>query len=193
MDISSNYGLLIFLALLLGTFYYFYVTLIRKRNTALEALSGIDVQLKKRANTIPNILKIASKYLKYEKGLMTEITELRSKATKGYNKKNAAEVKDHIAIAETLSGKMGQLMIAVENYPDLKADGAMMAAIDSYNEVEEQIAAARRFYNSAVTDLNNSVQVFPISFVARIVSIEQMPFYNVDEGAKAPIDASNFL
>lgn len=193
MDISSGHYLLVFFTILLGGFYYFYVILIRKRNTTLEALSGIDVQIKKRANTIPNILKIAAKYLTYEKGLMTEITELRSKATKGYNKKNTAEVKNHIAVAETLSGKMGQLMIAVENYPDLKADGAMMAAIASYNEVEEQIAAARRFYNASVTDLNNSVQVFPISFVARIVSIEQMPFYQVEEGVKAPIDAGNFL
>lgn len=193
MEFSSGYALLIFGGLLLASFYYFYVLLIRKRNMALEALSGIDVQIKKRANTIPNILKIASKYLKYEKELMTEITSLRAKATKNYNKKNTAEVKEHLAVAETLSGKMGQFMIAVENYPDLKADGTMMAAINSYNEVEEQIAAARRFYNSSVTDLNNSVQIFPISFVAKIVSVEQMPFYHVEESVKAPIDAGNFL
>lgn len=193
MEFSSGYALLIFFALLLGSFYYFYVILIRKRNAALEALSGVDVQIKKRANTIPNILKIASKYLNYEKDLMTEITSLRSKATKGYNKKNTTEVKEHLAVAETLSGKMGQLMIAVENYPDLKADGTMMAAINSYNEVEEQIAAARRFYNASVTELNNSAQIFPISFVAKLVSVEQMPFYHVEESVKAPIDASNFL
>ena len=84
-------------------------------------------------------------------------------------------------------------MVQVENYPDLKSDQTMLNAMNSYNEVEAQIAAARRFYNSAVKNLNNSVQIFPGNIIANMASIETMPFYEADEAAKAPIDASNFL
>ena len=81
----------------------------------------------------------------------------------------------------------------VEAYPDLKSDASMLQAQKTYNEVEEQIAAARRFYNSAVNNLNNSVQIFPGSVIANMINISEMPFYETDEASKAPVDASDFL
>lgn len=173
--------------------YFWYVSLIGKRNKAKEALSGIDVQLKKRSNLIPNILKIAARFMEHEKALMTEITELRSQVSKSIDEDDKVAVKDYFAAAEKLSGKMSQLMIAVENYPDLKSDQSMLQAQRTYNEVEAQIAAARRFYNSAVTTLNNSVQIFPGNMIAKMAGVTEMPFYEAEEAAKAPVDAGDFL
>ena len=174
-------------------FYFWYVSIISKRNTSLEALSGIDVQLKKRSNLIPNILKIAQKFLQHEKSLLTEITELREQTDKGYDKTDKNSVKEHLQVSELLAGKMGQLMVRVEAYPDLKSDQTMLQAMQTYNEVEAQIAAARRFYNSAVTALNNSVQIFPGNIIANVARVTEMPFYETDKAARAPVDASDYL
>ena len=179
--------------ILLIIFYFWYASIISKRNTGYEALSGIDVQLKKRSNLIPNILKIAQKFLEHEKSLLTEITELREQADKGYDKADKNAVQEHLQLSELLGGKMGQLMVRVEAYPDLKSDQTMVQAMQTYNEVEAQIAAARRFYNSAVTALNNSVQIFPGNIIANMAGVSEMPFYETDDAARAPVNADDFL
>ena len=186
-------GILLGLGLVVIIGYLWYVSLIKKRNTGREALSGIDVQLKKRSNLVPNILKIAQKYMDHEKSLLTEITELRALATKGYNEADSDAVKSHLEVAEKLNQKMSQLMISVENYPDLKSDNTMLQAMQTYNEVEAQLSAARRFYNSAVSELNTAVEIFPGSIIASMANVKVMPFYEADEVSKAPIDACDYL
>ena len=173
--------------------YFWYAGIISKRNKADESLSGIDVQLKKRSNLIPNILKIAQKFMDHEKSLITEVTELRTKVDSSYDKADPDAVMQHLAAAEQLSGRMGQLMIAVEAYPDLKSDQTMVQAMQTYNEVEAQIAAARRFYNSSVTQLNNAVQIFPGNLIAGIAGVAQKPFFEADEASRAPVHADSFL
>lgn len=189
MGISFWWILLLFA----GIIYFLYAKVISNRNKMLEALSGIDVQMKKRFDLIPNILKIAQKFLEHEKNLITEITQLRTKVQSDYNKKDKNAVAEHLSVAEGLQSKMGQLMISAENYPNLKSNETMVQAMRTYNEVEAEIAAARRFYNAAVTQLNNSVQIFPSSFIASIIGIEDMPFLKTDEKEKAPIDVDKFL
>ena len=88
---------------------------------------------------------------------------------------------------------MGALMVNVENYPELKSDNTMLQAMQTYNEVEAHISAARRFYNSAVSELNTAVEIFPGSIIASMASIKVMPFYEVSEAAKAPVDAAEYL
>lgn len=173
--------------------YFWYVGIIKKRNKALEGLSSIDVQLKKRANLIPNILTIAKKFMAHESKLLNEITEMRAKATPGYSKSDNNSIAQHLQNSEALASKMGQLMIAVENYPDLKSDQTMIQAMQTYNEVEGHIAAARRFYNASITTLNNSVQIFPGNLIAKLANVSQMPFYEAEEASKKPIDAGNIL
>lgn len=186
-------GILLGLGLAVIIAYLWYVSLIKKRNTGREALSGIDVQLKKRANLVPNILKIAQKYMDHEKSLLTEITELRTLATKGYSDIDPDAVKAHLEISEKLNQKMSQLMVSVENYPELKSDNTMLQAMQTYNEVEAQLSAARRFYNSAVSELNTAVEIFPGSIIASMASVKVMPFYEADEASKAPVDAADYL
>ncbi|MCG9728964.1 LemA family protein [Shewanella sp. Isolate13] len=186
-------GILLGSGLVVIIAYLWYVSLIKKRNTGREALSGIDVQLKKRSNLVPNILKIAQKYMDHEKSLLTEITELRSLAAKGYNHVDPDSVKAHLEVSEKLNQKMSQLMVSVENYPELKSDNTMLQAMQTYNEVEAQLSAARRFYNSAVSELNTAVEIFPGSIIASMASVKVMPFYEADEASKAPVDAADYL
>lgn len=184
--------LLIILApLALG--YFWYVSIIGKRNKAQEALSGIDVQLQMRGELIPNILTIAKKFMEHEKSLLAEITELRSGAEQAYDKANPEAVKDHLAQAAQLQSKMGQLMVQVEAYPQLKSDQTMMTAMQSYNEVEAHIAAARRFYNATVTQLNNAVQIFPGNIIASMAGVQPLPFYDAPESVTAPVNAKDIL
>ena len=173
--------------------YLLYARIIKNKNKVYEALAGIDVQLKNRSNLIPNILEIAKKFMEHEKELISSVTELRTKIDKDYDSNDSAAVKEHMAVASALDAQMGQLMISVEAYPDLKSDQTMQQAQLSYNEVETKIAAARRFYNSAVGQLNNSIEIFPGSFLAQYANASVMPFYEADEASKAPIDASSIL
>lgn len=185
--------LLIVVALLLSIVYFWYASIISKRNKALEALSGIDIQLKQRSSLIPNILKIAKAMMDHEMQLMSEITKLREKVDSLCDSRDIEQVKEHLVDAETLDERMGQLMIRVEQYPDIKSDQTMIQAQQSYNEVEAQLAAARRFYNASVTELNNAVQIFPGNLIASGAGVKEMPFYGIDDAAKAPVNADDYL
>lgn len=178
-------------AVILGWLYGMYVNLIKLKNKAKEAMSGIDIQLRKRYDLIPNILTIAQKYMEHERGLLEEITRLRSQATA--IRSDADTIGKKIDLDNQITAKMGQLMVNVENYPQLKADQTMMHAMQTYSEVEEHIAATRRFYNSAVNELNNAVEIFPSSVIAAFVGIKPCPFFETDESARQPVDARDYL
>lgn len=178
---------------IIALIYAWYASIVKKRNKALEALSSIDVYLKQRFDLLPNILVIAQKYMQHERGLLEEVTALRAHANQNYDPKNSAEVTDHLAAAQNLAAKFGQLMVAVENYPDLKANQTMIEAMNTNNEVESHIAAARRFYNASVTVLNNSIQIFPGNYIAKLAGVTTMPFYEADLASKETIKASQFL
>lgn len=169
--------------------YSCYVTVIRCKNSVLEALSGIDVQLKKRHDLVPNILTIAKRFMEHEKEIFENITELRSRAmsaNSGTKEKFAAEAK--------LDNLMSQLLVNVEYYPELKSDSTMVQAMTTYNEVEEHIAAARRFYNSALTQLKNSTQIFPGSLFA-FLAVETLGFsyFETDAASREAVSAGQYL
>lgn len=181
----------VLIALLLVLFYILYWQLITKRNKTQEAMSGIDVQLKKRYDLIPNILTIAQKYMEHERGLLTEITALRSKVAA--IPADQASIGQKFELDNAIAGKMNQLLVNVEKYPEIKADQTMMTAMQTYSEVEEHIAAARRFYNSAANELKNAVDIFPSSLVAAILNIKAYPFFETDEQSRQAISAADYL
>lgn len=185
--------ILIIGVILLIFLYVWYTRIIRNKNQVYEALAGIDVQLKNRSNLIPNILTIAKKFMEHEIELISSVTELRTQSNAEYDSGDAKAVKQHMELASALGSEMGKLMISVEAYPELKSDQTMQQAQLSYNEIETKIAAARRFYNSAVGQLNNSIEIFPGNIVARYAKVSTMPFYEADEASRAPIDASSIL
>ncbi len=191
---SSEVNMLIGLivaAVILFLIYQMYVSVIQKKNKVLEAFSSVDVQMKKRYDLIPNILTIANKFMEHEKGLLEEVTRLRSQAMALPNDTNSIGKK--LQLDSQIKGLMGQIMVAVENYPQLKSDQTMMTAMYTYNEVEEHIAAARRFYNSAVLELNNAVEIFPTSVVAAACGIKKQEFFKAEEAERQGVNAADFL
>ena len=183
--------LLVIAALIIFAFYGMYVSLIQKKNKVMEAFSSISVQLKKRYDLIPNILTLAGKFMEHEKSLMEEVTKLRTQAISLPEDIN--NIGKKLELDSQIRSKMGQIMVAVENYPQLKSDQTMVHAMQTYNEVEEHIAAARRFYNSAVLELNNAVEIFPSSLVAGMVGVHRQEFFKVDEAETKPVNAADYL
>lgn len=176
---------------LIAWFYILYISLIKKRNKVMEAFSSIDVQLKKRYDLLPNILTIAQKFMEHEKFLIEEVTAMRTQYQKMQDVPE--NVNDKIKLNNALSNKLNNVFVAFENYPQLKSDQTMITAIQTYNEVEEHISAARRFYNSAVNELNNAVDIFPSSLIASVLGIRSFEFFITEEKEKAPINASDYL
>ncbi len=188
--IGSIIGLVVLLVVLIPL-YGLYVSLIQKKNKVRESMGGIDVQLKKRYDLIPNILVIANKFMEHERGLITEITQLRTQASSLRSDQDTISKK--IDLDNQIATKMGQLMVNVENYPQLKSDQTMVQAMQTYSEVEEHIAAARRFYNSAVNDLNNAVEIFPSSMIASALDIRPYPFFEAEEAARKSVNAADYF
>lgn len=184
---------LIIISILLVFTYIWYIVIVKRKNQMMEALSGIDVQLTKRYNLIPNILKIAKNFMEHEKSLITEVTALREQIPTNYSHNNKEDVANFFAINNKMREKMNNLLLQMENYPNLKSDQTMLQAQLTYNEVEEHISAARRFYNSTITELNNSIQIFPGNLIAKLAKVETMPFYQSDDQQKKAIDAAEFL
>ena len=178
---------------LLVIIYIWYMNIIRKKNQVMEALSGIDVQLTKRHDLIPNILAIAKSFMEHEKNLITEVTELRTKIQGNYQHNNKEEVAEYFKVTNEIASKMSNLLMQVENYPNLKSDQTMLQAQITYNEVEEHISAARRFYNSAISELNNSIQIFPGNLIAKLANAQVMPFYQANEEQKKETSSQLFF
>lgn len=174
--------------------YGWYVVLIRRRNRALEALSSIDVQLRKRHDLLPNILKLAERFMAHERDLLTRVTELRQEARRPYDATASEAVRRHLEAERGLEAGLRQLFALAENYPELRSSQTVIEAQQAFARLEGHVAAARRFYNSAVADLNNAVQIFPGSLIARQARVEAMPFFELeDDSLRQPIDASDYL
>lgn len=179
------------LVLIVG--YLWYVQIISKRNRAQEALSSIDVQLRKRHDLVPNLLKIARRFMEHETELLSEITRLRTRAVELEGVETAEGAREKFAVEEQLTGVLGRLMVQVEAYPELRSAEPMTQAQRAFAEVEANIAASRRFYNSAVTDLRNAIQIFPGNVIAGMAGVGEMPFYEAEAIARTPVDADAHL
>jgi LemA protein len=174
--------------------YLLYASIVRKKNRVAEALAGIDVQLTQRHDLIPNVLAIAKRFMEHERGLMDDITALRTKASQSVGVQDPTQIGEKFAAENQLGAQFGKLMAVAESYPALKSDGPMIEAQKTYDEVETNIAAARRFYNSAVGDLRNAVQIFPGSLVAGLAGAgSPPPFFEASADSRAPVDAASLL
>ena len=167
------------ISLILIWLYITHVQLIKKRNKALEAFSSVDVQLKKRYDLIPNLVSIAKGYMAHEKGLFEQITELRAQAMKLSAK--SENIGRKIDLNCKISDNMGQIMMLAENYPELKANEIMLNLMRNLTDIEEHIAAARRFYNSAVNEINNMVEMFPSNLVASMMGVKKFEFFEAKD------------
>jgi len=165
-----------------------YNSLVAKKNQVDNIFAGVDTQLKKRYDLIPNLVASVSKYMEHEKSLLEEVTKLRSQA----NRPNISE-KQKIDLDAKVSSALGSIMIAVENYPELKANENVMHLQRSLNEVEEQIAAARRAYNQAVTDYNNALEMIPTNFMATAMGYKPKDVFVISENERKNVNVGELF
>ena len=188
---------LVLIIILIGAgvaLYALYASIVVKKNKVAEALAGVDVQLTQRHDLIPNVLAIAKRFMEHEQGLLQEITALRARAAAPATGQDATGLQAKFEAEGQLGAGLDRLFATAEAYPQLKSDGPMIEAQRSYQEVETNIAAARRFYNSAVGELRNAVQIFPGSVVAGMAGVgAPPPFFEAAAADRAPVDASAHL
>jgi len=146
---------------------------LRDRNLIKEAWSGIDVQLKRRHNLIPNLVASVKGYSQHEKSLLEDITQKRSEAAK------VESIKDKAPAESDLSGMLKNLFAVVENYPDLKASENFLNLQKQLIEIEDQLQFARRYYNGAVRNYNIRVESFPSNVLAGILNFKQDNFFEI--------------
>jgi LemA protein len=165
-----------------------YNGLIRRRNEVDNAFGGMDVQLKKRYDLIPNIVATVKQYAAHEKELLTKVTEMRAKATSGN-----LSADEKVALDNQISAGMKSIMVAVENYPDLKASENFINLQRTLNEVESQISAARRTYNAVITDYNNGIQTFPQSILAGMMKMTRKEVFVIPEAERQNVDVKSLF
>ena len=136
-----------------------YNKIIRRRNHVEDGWSGIDVQLKRRHNLIPNLVNVVKKYAEHESDVMQSVTKLRNIANN--NKTNSSNKE------QLLSQNLRSLLVQVEAYPDLKSDANFRDLQNQLAKIEEEIQYARRYYNGAVREYNSLIQSFPALFIAQ--------------------------
>jgi LemA protein len=150
-----------------------YNLFIRDKNLIKEAWSGIDVQLKRRHNLIPNLVESVKGYSNYERNLLENITQKRSEAAK------IESIKEKAPAESDLSGMLKNLFIVAENYPDLKANKNFLDLQNRLVEIEDQLQYARRYYNGAVRNYNIRVDSFPSNIIAGIFDFKQDNFFEI--------------
>ncbi|MBN2281257.1 MAG: LemA family protein [Candidatus Marinimicrobia bacterium] len=165
-----------------------YNMLVRKRNQVDNAFGGMDVQLKKRYDLIPNLVTTVKQYAAHENDLLTRITEMRSKVFEGNLSPN-----EKVALDNQISAGMRSLLVAVENYPDLKASENFINLQRSLNETEAQISAARRTYNAVITDFNNAIQSFPSNILAGMMGLAPREVFVITETERQNVELKNLF
>ncbi len=147
-----------------------------------EALSGIDVQLKRRAELIPNLVETVKGYAKHEKEVFTRVTEARSALVK------AKSIPDKAAADNMLTGALKTLFAVAENYPQLQSSENFKQLQQELGDTEDKIAYSRQFYNTTVQEFNTKIVVFPNVILANMMGFKQEEFFEAEEGDRKKVE-----
>jgi LemA protein len=156
-----------------------YNALVRLRNHCRESWSGIDTELKRRYDLIPNLVEVVKGYAKHEREVFESVTEARSRAISSTGSPQA-QAKEENALVGTLRS----LFAVVEKYPDLKASGNFLKLQEELANTEDRIQAARRFYNANVRDINIRVEVLPSNLVANVFGFKREEFFEIERACE---------
>lgn len=167
---------------------FIYNGLVKARQMVREAWSGIDVQLKRRADLIPNLIETVKGYAAHEKDTFTEVIEMRNRA----QAVPAGDVAGRAQAEGMLGMALGKLFALAEDYPDLKANENFSDLQDSLEELESEIQMARRYYNGAARDLNVRVESFPSNLVANTFNFEQADYFEIEDAADRAVPKVDF-
>ena len=161
---------------------FIYNRLVALRQTVSQSWSDISVQLKQRHDLVPNLVETVKGYAAHERGTLEAVVNARNAAV-------AASDPEAQAKAENiLTGALRQLFALAEAYPDLKANQNFLQLQSDLSDIENKIAAARRFFNNAVQELNTAIQQFPAVLVARQLGFRESSFFELDEGERSAVE-----
>jgi len=163
---------LIILFLVIGV--SIYNRLVKNRNLVQEAWSGIEVQFKRRADLIPNLLEAVKGYMGHERGVLDRVTELRTQS------RQAGSVGEKAQAEGLLGAALGNLFAVAENYPDLKASQNFLELQKSLADIEEQLQLARRYYNGAARNLNILIGSFPSNLIAQRFNFQPVEYFELE-------------
>tara|TARA_Y100000590_G_C15470730_1_gene920061 strand:- start:278 stop:826 length:549 start_codon:yes stop_codon:yes gene_type:complete len=167
--------IIIGLFIIIGFYLIFsYNNLIKNKNLVQEGWSSIDVQLKRRSNLIPNIVNAVKGYMKHEKQLFEEITELRAQSD------SANSVTDQGKAESSLSNSLMNLFAVAENYPELKANENFIDLQKQLQDIENEIQMARRYYNGTVRNNNVLIESFPTNIIANSFNFKKADFFEIE-------------
>ncbi len=179
MDI--NFILIIAVVLITFFAWFIYNSLATGRVRIKEALSGIDVQLKRRVDLVPNLIETVKGYAKHEKGLLENVTKARSSLMQASSTHEKA-VSDNM-----LSSALKSLFAISEAYPDLKASKNFLSLQEELSDIEAKIAYARQFFNTNVASYNSTLVNFPGSLIGNVFGFKQEEFFEAKESERKPV------
>lgn len=159
-----------------------YNNLVKLRNNRENAFADIDVQLKQRFDLVPQLVATVKGYASHEKELLENITAARTAGV------NASSIDDKIKADQQLTSALAGLKIQVEAYPDLKANQNFMQLQGELADIENKLAAVRRFFNSATRELNNAVQTFPCNIAASMFGFHKEAMYEIEASQRAEVE-----
>jgi LemA protein len=165
-----------------------YNRLVSTRQMSEEAWSGIDVQLKRRADLVPNLIETVKGYASHERGVFDEVTRLRTQA----QSVPPGDVEARAKAESALSLGLGRLMAVAEAYPDLKASANFIELQKELGNLESEIQMARRYYNGAVRNLNTMVESFPSNLVAGQFRFEKRQYFEIEEPGDRAVPKVSF-
>ena len=158
--------------------------LVALKNNRENAFADIDVQLKQRHDLIPQLIGAVKGYMDHEKEILTRVTEARSGAM------NAKSINDKVSAENELGAAMGAFNIQVEAYPDLKASANFMQLQTEISDIENKLAAVRRFFNSATKELNTAIESIPSNIVAGMKKMTVQPMFDLGRETRAKMDVA---
>ena len=159
-----------------------YNSLVKLRNNRENAFANIDVQLKQRHDLIPQLVATVKGYAQHEKELLTRVTEARAAAM------NATGINDKIQAENQLSSALAGLKVSLEAYPDLKANQNFLQLQGEISDIENKLAATRRYFNTATRELNNKVQTFPSNILAGMFGFQKEPMFEVPKEERSSME-----
>lgn len=163
------------IALLVFSLIVVYNSLASSRVAINESMSGIEVQMKRRADLVPNLIETVKGYTKHEAGVFDRVSEAREKML------SASNIKDEAAADNMLSGALKSVFAIAENYPDLKASNNFQSLQGELSDIEAKISYARQFYNNTVKTYNQKIVTFPTNLIANAFGFKEEVFFDADE------------
>ncbi|MGA8612456.1 MAG: LemA family protein [Xanthobacteraceae bacterium] len=160
--------------------------LVRLRNLVREGWSGIDVQLKRRTDLVPNLVETVRGYAAHERGVFEEVTARRASSIA------ANDVGGQASAEQALQASLGKLFAVAEAYPELKANKNFLTLQQQLAEIEDQLQMARRYYNRTVRNLNTAIQSFPTNMLAGMFGFQAQPFFELDDRSQAAVPGVAF-